>query len=123
VQEAHEECKKSLVDVIYNAATKGTKVETVKVRIGDQSYEEVSTTTDSASRVKYAQWLLPRIDPENWSERAAVERIAQAKFREAIQYLMSAVDDHAKAQISTALMAAGFEANAAAIAASSEASG
>jgi hypothetical protein len=123
VKEAQEKCKQALVDVLYNAATQGTKVETTKTRIGDVSFEEISTTIDTASKAKYAQWMLPRIDPENWSEQAKIEKMVQAEVREWMRYLMETLSDSAKSEVATKLLAAGFEVNADIATASTEAIG
>jgi hypothetical protein len=114
VEEAKAECEFALVEKISKAAQSGSKTVTRKVRSGAFGFEETTTTTDDGT--KYAQWMLPRINPDRWSEKAHVAKIVEAKVRqgnqEFIQYLMSVVSDSAKVEISNALLAAGFEVSA-----------
>ena len=110
VHEAESECEQELLERIRNAIKDGARTVTVKERDGQHGFrEETTTITDG---VAYAKWMLPRINPQRWSERDRIDQIAQAKFRESIQYLMAVVSDSAKAEISTALLAAGLEVNA-----------
>ena len=113
VQEAQERRKSTLIKALYSGIDKDAAIEVTTVRTGENvGYEEYKTTVDHGAKVRYAMWALPRIDPENWSDKAQVEKLAQAKFRESIQYLMSCVDDNCKTQIANALMAAGLEVGA-----------
>jgi hypothetical protein len=111
VQEAEAKRKSKLIAALYQGIEKGSITETTTTRLGDSSYEEVKVTIDKGARARYAMWALPRIDPENWSEEAKIDKRVQSGIREWLKYLMVAVDDHSKTQISTALMAAGFEGN------------
>lgn len=121
MQEAEEKQKQALVNTIYRAAIEGTRVESTKTRIGDSNFEEITTTIDSGAKARYAMWMLPRIDPENWSEQAKIDRLVQSQVREWMGYLMETLSDSAKSEVATKLLAAGFEVNASLDAASTEA--
>lgn len=107
---AEKESEMELLGVLRKAAIGGEHVTTKHV-VGDkgESIEEVRKFVNSPG---YAAWILARRFPEEWSESRRIEQLAQTKFRESIQYLMAVVSDSAKTEISTALLAAGFEASA-----------
>jgi hypothetical protein len=115
VQRAERESEAELLSVVRKGAigyeTKSTK-QTLTDK-GDGTIEEkVEETTSRKFSPSYAQWILARRFPEQWSEQRVIEQLAQAKFRESIQYLMTVVSDSAKSEISTALIAAGLEISA-----------
>lgn len=125
VDEATGECEHALLEKISKSVRSGCKttVEKVRTENGSVVFEETTTTTDDG--VASAKWLLCRINPERWSERAAIAKMVEDKARREVEsrilYLMGCVSDSAKTEIATALMAAGFEVSAAAIAAPAEA--
>lgn len=122
VDEAIGECEHALIEKLQKSIKTGGKTTVVKSRDGLHGFEETTTTTDDGTA--NAKWMLARINPDRWSERAHIAKIVEARTRREvesrIQYLMSVVDDHSKTQISIALMAAGLENGAVAIAPSTE---
>jgi hypothetical protein len=116
VDEAAGECEHALIEKLQKSIRSGAKTTVVKVRDGQHGFEETTTTTDDGTA--NAKWMLSRINPDRWSERAAIAKMVENRTRREvesrIQYLMSVVDDNCKTQIATALMAAGFEVSAAA---------
>jgi hypothetical protein len=105
---AEKESEMELLGVLRKAAI-GHDATTYKHTISDKDGEKIEETTKYQYSPGYAAWILSRRFPEQWSEQRRVEQLAQAKFRESIQYLMVVVSDSAKVEISSALLAAGFE--------------
>jgi hypothetical protein len=111
VYRAERESEAELLGVVRKAAI-GHDTKTTKYIVSDKDGERIEETTSFKYSPSYAQWILARRFPEQWSEQRRIEQLAQAKFRESIQYLMAVVSDSAKAEISTALLAAGLEVSA-----------
>ena len=110
---AEKESERELLGVLRKAAI-GHESKTTKYTISDKDGEKVEETTKYEYSPDYAKWILARRFPDEWSDRSRIQQLAQAKFRESIQYLMVTVSDSAKVEISSALLAAGFEASFAA---------
>jgi hypothetical protein len=116
VDEAIGECEQALLEKIANSVRTGCKTTVTKSREAEQGgFEEITITVDDG--VPSAKWLLPRINPERWSERAAIAKMVEDKSRREVEakilYLMGCVSDSAKTEIANALMATGFEVSAA----------
>lgn len=111
VSRAEKESEHELLGVLRSAAI-GVESITVKHTVSDKNGESIEETTKTIRSPGYAAWILARRFPEEWSEQRRIEQLAQIKFRESIQYLMAVVSDSAKTEISTALLAVGFEASA-----------
>jgi hypothetical protein len=109
---AERESEMELLGVVRKAAI-GHETTTTKYTVSDRNGETIEETTKFQYSPGYATWILARRFPDQWSEQRRIDQLAQAKFRESIQYLMAVVSDSAKAEISTALLAAGLEASAA----------
>lgn len=105
---AEKESEMELLGVVRKAAI-GHDSTTYKHTISDKNGETIEETTKFQYSPGYATWILARRFPDEWSDRNRIQQLAQAKFRESIQYLMVAVSDSAKVEISNALLAAGFE--------------
>jgi hypothetical protein len=118
---AEKESERELLGVLRKAAI-GHESKTTKYTISDKDGEKVEETTKYEYSPDYAKWILARRFPDEWSDRSRIQQLAQAKFRESIQYLMAAVSDSAKVEISSALLAAGFEAGVDATATPAQAS-
>jgi hypothetical protein len=97
-QKVQDDAEAVLIKQIQKAAKSGTKSVTVKVRDGEGGYTETTTTTTSGE--KYALWMLPRLNPERWSNERQIEIAAQAKHRECLSFILKHVDDHSKRAIS-----------------------
>ena len=108
VATAEKESERELLGVLRKAAI-GHEAKTTKYTVSDKDGEKIEETTKYEYSPDYAKWILARRFPEEWSDRSRIQQLAQAKFRESIQYLMVAVSDSAKVEISNALLAAGFE--------------
>jgi hypothetical protein len=100
-QKVQDDAELALIKRIQKAAKSGTKTVRVKVREGEGGYTETTTTTTSGE--KYALWMLPRLNPERWSNERQIEIAATAKHRECLAYIFKNVDDRSKTAIATLL--------------------
>lgn len=109
VQRAQLYQRNQLAEKVQKAAREGAKSTTVKTRFdanGKPIESEQTVTTDDG--IKYSQWLLARLDPENYSEKGKIEKLAQKRFSELLQYLLENVSDDARIEIESHLLIAGI---------------
>ncbi|BAU12532.1 hypothetical protein LEP3755_30620 [Leptolyngbya sp. NIES-3755] len=110
VQAAQLHLRTQLAEKVQKAALEGAKTIVEKTRYdasGKPIESEKTVSTDDG--IKYSQWLLARLDPENYSEKGKIEKLAQKRFSELLQYLLAGVSDVARAEIESHLLIAGIK--------------
>ena len=113
VQLAKLDQRTALANKIQKAAREGAKTTTVKTRFdADGKPIESEKTVSTDDGIKYSQWLLARLDPENYSEKCKIEKLAQKRFSELLQYLLAGVSDDARIEIESHLLIAGISVKA-----------
>ena len=113
VQEARTKSVETFRDIIHDAVVEGVKTVTVKKGNRDESgyYEEEAVTTNGNDRVRYAQWMIVRLAPEQWADRYLQQQIGKKLFFELLDHLLKYASDTFKSELAEHLAFVGGEAS------------
>jgi hypothetical protein len=113
VQEARARSAETFRDIIHDAVIEGVKTVTTKKGTRDETgyYEEESITTNGNDRVRYAQWMIVRLAPEQWADRYLQQQIGKKLFFELLDHLLKYASDTFKSELAEHLAFVGGEAS------------